>query len=129
MKKGKVSVLAAVIILVLATGIFYNARSQENDMEHVINTALRIQYGWGSTHNLKKICTEDFIETTDIDDVYLGRRIYSVDKDYVENVQEISENKVIVSVHVYSPDILIHQFTLEKVGDDQYLISKIEHDI
>lgn len=100
-----------------------------SNSEELIKKAMRIQYGWGRKKQLKSICTEEFVKSKDFENVYLGRKLYSVDEGYMKNVQKISENEIQISVHVYSPDILIHCFTLEKTRDGQYLISNIEHDI
>lgn len=129
MKKGKLWILIIIVGLVTGSIIFGVLKKQENDIEHLLKTAIRIQYGWENIDELNQICTEKFLENADLDEVYIGRKLYTIEKGYMDKVHEINENEIEVFVNVYSPDILIHKFTLIKTEDDQYLISGIEHDI
>lgn len=99
------------------------------EVENVISKALCIQYGWGSKKGFYDICTDEFVKTTDFNELYVGRRLYSIEKDYIGNLQKISGNEFEVSVQVYSPDIMIHHFTLKKIEDGKFQISDIENDI
>ena len=129
MKKKNSIVCVLVLLMLLVCILIRSIKNPEGNIECTINTALRIQYGWSDINNLKKICTKEFIENTNIDDLCLGRRFYSIDKNYMENIQEISENEVVIFVNVYSPDIIIHKFTLIKKENNEYMISQIELDI
>lgn len=100
-----------------------------DDITPIIQKALRIQYGWGTFSGLEEISTEGFAKTAERDIIYLGRRFYSVEKDYLEHIEKISDDVVEVTVCVYSPDILIHKFILKQTEDGRYLIDNIEHDI
>jgi len=75
-----------------------------------------------------RFCTEEFLENLNLDEVYMGRKLYTIEKGYMDKVQEIGENELDVTVSVYSPDILFHHFTLIQNEDGKYLISNIEHD-
>ena len=99
------------------------------DIEQIIKKAIRIQYGWGNIDELNQLCTEDFLNNVDLDEIYLGRKLYTIEKGYMDTVQEVSENELEVTVSVYSPDIRFHHFTLIQDEDGKYLISKIEHDM
>jgi len=70
------------------------------EIENIISKSLRIQYGRGTNYILNEV-----------------------------TVQKINDEKLIISVQVYSPDILIHHFILEKSESGRYLISNIENDI
>jgi len=128
MKKGKLWALIIIVGLVTANCILFGVKKQENDIEYILKTAIRIQYGWGNIDELNQICTEEFLENLNLDEVYMGRKLYTIEKGYMDKVQEIGENELEVTVSVYSPDILFHHFTLIQNEDGKYLISNIEHD-
>jgi len=127
-KKNKLWISVIIVGLVAAISIFCGVKKQENDIEHIVKTVIRIQYGWGNVDDLNQICTEEFLENADLDEIYLGRKLYTIEKGYMDNIQEVSGNELAVTVSVYSPDILFHHFTLIQNEDGKYLISNIEHD-
>ena len=129
MKKGKLWALIIIVGLVTANCILFGVKKQENDIEYILKTAIRIQYGWGNIDELNQICTEEFLENLNLDEVYLGRKLYTIEKGYMDTVQEIGENELEVTVSVYSPDILFHHFTIIQDEDGKYLIDNIEHDM
>jgi len=129
MKKGKLWILIIIVGLIAAISILFGMKKQENNMEHILKTAIRIQYGWGNVDELNQICTEEFLENLNLDEVYLGRKLYTIEKGYMDTVQEIGENELEVTVSVYSPDILFHHFTIIQDEDGKYLIDNIEHDM
>lgn len=100
-----------------------------DEITPIIKKALRIQYGWGSFSSLEEISTEGFAKTAEKDVIYIGRRFYSIEKDYLEHIEKISDDEMEVTVYVYSPDILIHKFILKQTEDGRYLIDNIELDI
>ena len=99
------------------------------DIEQIIKKAIRIQYGWGNIDELNQLCTEEFLNNVDIDEIYLGRKVYTIEKGYMDMVREVSGNELEVTVSVYSPDIRFHDFTLTRDEEGKYLINKIEHDM
>ena len=129
MTKGKIWTLIIIVVSVTAISIFCGVKKQENDIEHMLKTAIRIQYGWGNMDELNRLCTEEFLDNVDLDEIYLGRKLYTIEKGYMDTVQEVSENELEVTVSVYSPDIRFHHFTLIQDEDGKYLIGKIEHDM
>ena len=84
------------------------------DIESMISKAIRVQYGWSSFKRLEDISTKEFYENAVRDEIYVGRRFYSVDSIEVE---QSGANEVTVTVGVYSPDVLIHHFTLKQSED------------
>jgi len=129
MKKGKLWALIIIVGLVTANCILFGVKKQENDIEYILKTAIRIQYGWGNIDELNQICTEEFLENLNLDEVYLGRKLYTIEKGYMDTVRESGENELEVTVSVYSPDILFHHFTIIQDEDGKYLIDNIEHDM
>jgi len=129
MKKGKLWALIIIVGLVTANCILFGVKKQENDIEYILKTAIRIQYGWGNIDELNQICTEEFLENLNLDEVYMGRKLYTIEKGYMDKVQEIGENELDVTVSVYSPDILFHHFTIIQDEEGKNLIDNIEHDM
>jgi len=129
MKKGKLWALIIIVGLVTANCILFGVKKQENDIEYILKTAIRIQYGWGNIDELNQICTEEFLENLNLDEVYMGRKLYTIEKGYMDTVQEIGENELDVTVSVYSPDILFHHFTIIQDEEGKNLIDNIEHDM
>lgn len=129
MKKGKLWILIIIVGLVVAISILFGVKKQDEDIDHVLKTAIRIQYGWGNIDELNQICTEEFLENVDLDEVYLGRKLYTIEKGYMDTAQQIDEKEMEITVPVYSPDICFHHFTLIQDENGKYWIKGIEHDM
>lgn len=129
MKKGKLWDLIIIVGLVVAISILFGVKKQENDVDHILKTAIRIQYGWGNVDDLNQICTEEFLENVDLDEVYLGRKLYTIEKGYMDTAQQTDEKEMKITVPVYSPDICFHHFTLIQDENGKYWIKGIEHDM
>lgn len=104
-------------------------KEQADNIEQIIKKAICIQYGWGNINELNQLCTEEFLNGVDLDEIYLGRKLYTIEKGYTDNVREVSGNELEVTVSVYSPDIMFHHFTLTRDEDGKFLINNIEHDM
>lgn len=101
----------------------------ENGIDYILKTAIRVQYGWGNIDDLNQICTEEFLDNVNLDEVYLGRKLYTIEKGYMDTAQQINENELKITVPVYSPDIRFHHFTLIQDENGKYRINGIEHDM
>ena len=93
----------------------------------MIETAIRVQYGWGAHSTLEKLCTEEMLETVDFEDIYLERAFYTIDETYKNSIEQ--DQRIVVKVSVYSPDLRIHIFELIRDESGEYRIESIEHDI
>lgn len=127
-RKNRNKIIIICITGLLICGLFYaiGNKSVSGGVEEKIQTAIRIQYGWGFPGTLNNLCTEEFLNSAEESELYLGRKIYSLDEDMSVNYLG---DKVKVSVNVYCPDIVIHKYTLTKSDDGEYLICDIEYDI
>lgn len=121
--------ISVVTIVSCVFFVFLINNQYENDIDKIINTALRIQYGWEKKDKLEDICTEEFITSTDWENLCFGKKIFWIEKGYMDNIKKISTTEIVIYVNVYTPDIRIHKFTLVKEWDGKYRINNIEHDI
>ena len=119
--------IGIVVLLIGKSESIYRERGC--GIQQLLNAAIQIQYGWKNIDKLNQICTEEFFENTDLDEVYVGRRFYMIEKGYMDTVREVNENELEITVSVYSPDIRFHHFTIIQDKDGKYLIDKIEHDM
>ena len=110
-------------------GIFDWKSEVANDdiLEEQVTQVLRVQYGWARFSSLKKFSTEEFARTVDRDEIYIGRRFYTIDSVVYE--ENSNGDEVTVVVGVYSPDIMFHYLTFEKTEDGTYLLNDISNDI
>lgn len=90
------------------------------------DVAVRIQYGWGSMNKLKEMCTDEFKKKENIEDFYMGRKFYSIEN---RQVEKMNDNETKVTLHVYAPDLTIHEYIFLKTEDGNYLIERIQHDM
>lgn len=123
--KMKKNVLLIIFVFAVLGGIFFSfGRTSSDDIDSMTDAAVRIQYGWGSMNKLKEMCTDEFKEN--IEDFYIGRNIYSTEN---RQVEKISDNETKVTLHVYAPDLTIHEYIFLKTEDGKYLIERIQHDM
>ena len=130
MKKGKLWILIIIVGLIAAISILFGMKKQENNMEHILKTAIRIQYGWGSMNQLKSLCTPSMANRTDLHTFRVGWGLYSINEDEGYILEDpANSQKMTVSVAVYSPDLRFHVFSLVKDDKGVYKIANIEYDI
>ena len=78
MKKG--ILIAGIAVILVGVICLIGPEEKNKSPESVIETAIRVQYGWGAHSTLEKLCTEEMLETANFEDVYLGRTFYLIDK-------------------------------------------------
>lgn len=127
MKKSILIAGIAVILIGVICLQYIGPEEKNKSPESVIETAIRVQYGWGAQSTLEKLCTEEMLETANFEDLYLGRTFYTIDKTYKNSIKQ--EQKSVVPVYVYSPDLRIHIFELIRDESGEYWIQSIEHDM
>lgn len=124
-KKNIAICIIGILCSAILFGILHN-NDKTNGLEAIICKVVRIQYGWGFSSQLEELCTDEFINNSELEDIYKGRKLYSIDDPMIINDYG---DIIKVSVHVYCPDIIIHNYTLIKKDTGDYLISDIEYDI
>ena len=131
----KVKIISLITIMVLGNvGVYYfsniSNRADTSTVENTIRTAIHLQYGWGSINKLKPFCTKSFAMRSDFQELRLGLRFYSIEDNEGKAFNyDRDASHITISIEVYSPDLRIHVFTLEKNGDGVYRIDDIQHDI
>lgn len=104
--------------------------AERGTIEHTVKTAIRIQYGWGSINKLKTLCTDSMANRSDLRNFRVAFKPYFIDEhEGFSYYNDSTKSSITLSVHVYSPDLRIHVFSLSKEDDGIYRISNIEHDI
>ncbi len=124
-KKFFIAALAVIVIGVICLQ-FTGPEDPHKSPESVIEAAIRVQYGWSAQSTLEKLCTEEMLESVNLEDLYLGRSFYTIDKSYKNSIEQ--DQRIVVRVSVYSPDLRIHIFELIRDESGGYWIQKIEHD-
>ena len=102
-------------------------QGEKKEVQKLITTSLRIQYGWKNKDYLSTIITNHFQDNMDTSEFCKGFKIYTIDKDFMDSYDAIDAETVEVYVEIYDPDVLFAIYTLRK-ENGKFLIDNIEYD-
>jgi len=111
----------------------YAIKSKSLTIEQLAIESVRVRYIGSDKNILGKIFTLDFIKKLDEDEMsffYTNKIFYDIDGVSPSNEVELNQNSNTLSVRVYdSSGTYIQVLTLEKISDDNYLVSNVQIDI
>jgi len=129
-----ISVGCAIVVILSAFLITYNLGTinEKNDqLAHLINLALKVQYNRAGKNVLEEICTPELQEqVNEQSNFHKKGLIYLVDKRCMDTLVMISDNMYTVRVRVKDfSGSYIQVFTFTRTSQGSYVISNIEFDV